>query len=310
MRRLKWKGLKIFVWTTLGLGIVAFVLFWLPSLVNKAPEKREYDYNIGGETTISTKKVGDTFNLIEECKITIEVNEDCGHPIFTSSNIHIATINAITGDVECLQVGQVMLYLKIFVKGDPEPIMRGYLLTIISDKQYPQSIDIELDSVTLSDQKPTDTNVLNIGESSEIPEISYLNNLVEYDYLTGIVSIRENVSITENMSDKVTIKIKKNETEYHEIFFDVNIICTAKNLIDLETQTLSVGNTKTIRFDSALQENDLQNSFTNIQILDTSIVQIVQSDLGYVKIKGISKGETKITISNGIKTIQVLVVVE
>ena len=302
----KSKIIRATIMVVLGVSICLFLFIFLPKTFSKNSNninQLKDQCNISSELENLTKTVGDEFNFVNEYGIKIELGNNCCNPVFACDNVNLASVNFLTSDVECLQEGKVILYVKVGIKDSNEQAVKGFTLNIENKKTYPTSVSFTHQNISLSNENLSAQNALILDETTEEPEISYQNNFVEYDYQTGLVRIKENIQISQNVTDKVTLKIPKNSTEYFEISFNVNILCTSVNEINGGIVNILLNKSKVIRFDNLLGSDDALNSFTKISILNTNIAQITYTDLGYVIIKGLSVGTTKIEISNDIKLI-------
>ncbi len=302
--------IKTTITVVLGVIICLFLCLFLPKIISQNSvdtEQLNSECNITSTLKTLTKNVGDKFNLVNAYGVKIEASDNCYNPVFACDNVNLASVDFATSDVECLQEGKVTLYVKVTVKNSTEPVKRGFTLNIQKEKTYPTSVKFEHQSVTLSNEKPTYTNALILSETTEEPEISYQNNLVEYDWQNGVVKLKNNVTITQNMTDKVTLKMPESSTEFFEISFNVNIICKTVGEINGGIVNITINQSIRVRFDEFLETTDALSTFTNITILNTDIAQLTYTDLGYIVIKGLSTGTTKIEISNSIKLVYFIV---
>ena len=304
--------IKTTITVVLGVSICLFLCLFLPKIISQNSvdtEQLNSECNITSTLKTLTKNVGDKFNLVNAYGVKIEASDNCYNPVFACDNVNLASVDFATSDVECLQEGKVTLYVKVTAKNSTEPVKRGFTLNIQKEKTYPTIVKFEHQSVTLSNENPTYTNALVLSETTEEPEISYQKNLVEYDWQNGVVKLKDNVTITQNMTDKVTLKIPKSATEYFEVSFNVNIVSN-EIIINLNDETITKNSTAIIRYSSALESYDSLSSFNIISIENDSIAKVEDIDLGYLIIKGLQNGSTKLTISNGHKTICVNIIVE
>ena len=302
--------IKTTITVVLGVIICLFLCLFLPKIISQNSvdtEQLNSECNITSTLKTLTKNVGDKFNLVNAYGVKIEASDNCYNPVFACDNVNLASVDFATSDVECLQEGKVTLYVKVTVKNSAEPVKRGFTLNIQKEKTYPTIVKFEHQSVTLSSQNSTCDNKLFLSETTEEPEISYQNNLVEYDWQNGVVKLKNNVTITQNMTDKVTLNIPKSATEYFEISFNVNIICKSVSEINGGIVNITINQSIRVRFDELLETTDALSTFTKITILNTDIAQLTYTDLGYIVIKGLSTGTTKIEISNGIKLVYFIV---
>ncbi len=302
--------IKTTITVVLGVSICLFLCLFLPKIISQNSadtEQLNSECNITSTLKTLTKNVGDKFNLVNAYGVKIEASDNCYNPVFACDNVNLASVDFATSDVECLQEGKVTLYVKVTVKNSTEPVKRGFTLNIQKEKTYPTIVKFEHQSITLSNENPTYTNALILSETTEEPEISYQNNLVEYDWRNGVVKLKNNVTITQNMTDKVTLKMPKSSTEYFEVSFNVNIICKTVGEINGGIVNITINQSIRVRFDEFLETTDALSTFTNITILNTDIAQLTYTDLGYIVIKGLSTGTTKIEISNSIKLVYFIV---
>ena len=302
--------IKTTITVVLGVIICLFLCLFLPKIISQNSadtEQLNSECNITSTLKTLTKNVGDKFNLVNAYGVKIEASDNCYNPVFACDNVNLASVDFATSDVECLQEGKVTLYVKVTVKNSTEPVKRGFTLNIQKEKTYPTIVKFEHQSITLSNENPTYTNALILSETTEEPEISYQNNLVEYDWRNGVVKLKNNVTITQNMTDKVTLKMPKSSTEYFEVSFNVNIICKTVGEINGGIVNITINQSIRVRFDEFLETTDALSTFTNITILNTDIAQLTYTDLGYIVIKGLSTGTTKIEISNSIKLVYFIV---
>ena len=310
MKTRKSRIIKTTITVVLGVSICLFLCLFLPKIISQNSvdtEQLNSECNITSTLKTLTKNVGDKFNLVNAYGVKIEVSDNCYNPVFACDNVNLVSVDFATSDVECLQEGKVTLYVKVTVKNSTEPVKRGFTLNIEKEKTYPTSVKFEHQSVTLSNENPIYTNALILSETTEEPEISYQNNLVEYDWQNGVVKLKDNVTITQNMTDKVTLKIPKSTTEYFEVSFNVNIICKSVSEINGGIVNITITQSIRVRFDEFLETTDALSTFTKITISNTDIAQLTYTDLGYIVIKGLSTGTTKIEISNGIKLVYFIV---
>ena len=302
--------IKTTITVVLGVSICLFLCLFLPKIISQNSvdtEQLNSECNITSTLKTLTKNVGDKFNLVNAYGVKIEASDNCYNPVFACDNVNLASVDFATSDVECLQEGKVTLYVKVTAKNSTEPVKRGFTLNIQKEKTYPTIVKFEHQSVTLSNENPTYTNALVLSETTEEPEISYQKNLVEYDWQNGVVKLKDNVTITQNMTDKVTLKIPKSATEYFEVSFNVNIICKSVSEINGGIVNITITQSIKVRFDEFLETTDALSTFTKITISNTDIAQLTYTDLGYIVIKGLSTGTTKIEISNGIKLVYFIV---
>ena len=310
MKTRKSRIIKTTITVVLGVIICLFLCLFLPKIISQNSvdtEQLNSECNITSTLKTLTKNVGDKFNLVNAYGVKIEASDNCYNPVFACDNVNLASVDFATSDVECLQEGKVTLYVKVTVKNSTEPVKRGFTLNIQKEKTYPTIVKFEHQSITLSNENPTYTNALILSETTEEPEISYQNNLVEYDWRNGVVKLKDNITITQNMTDKVTLKMPKSSTKFFEISFNVNIICKTVGEINGGIVNITINQSIRVRFDEFLETTDALSTFTNITILNTDIAQLTYTDLGYIVIKGLSTGTTKIEISNSIKLVYFIV---
>ena len=246
---------------------------------------QEITLSIENENIIAHKS--QTINLFEVCNIKVLPENVKYSPSFTSENTIVATVGAVSGIVHCKQVGNVKLFVKL--NTGKEIISKEINLNVLEELIYPTNVAITHDEIqmTIND---TNTNALVItGETNIEPTITYSNNLVSFDYLTGTIT-----SYGQTGQCDVTIKMPKNENnEYFTLTFTVTI---TNQMHENQNDTITINQTKAYYYD--YEGYSLSNTEIVPQMSENGIVEILDYDYGYVLVKGLSVGTVVITISS------------
>lgn len=140
--------------------------------------------------TTYSARVGDFIDSQANDFVVAPANA-CSLPCFTSSNSSIATVNAYTGEIDCLAVGTAIIYGKV------KNVSNNYVgdsFTLIVNEQlnYAEEFSLNTESsflIELNDFETTNALTL-IGDNINVlPTISYSNiDIATYDYNTGIIT--------------------------------------------------------------------------------------------------------------------------
>ena len=214
---------------------------------------------------------------------------------FSSSNPQIAQIDAITGEINCLQEGTVIIYGRVKV-ADNNFVGDSFTLTINERLVYATGFSLESEEdITVGLNGDAVINSLNIEgvNVNVMPVISYSNvGIVSYDYVSGQINAISLGSTTVF----VTLELENSEqlTRQFEVFVVEQILyIEAQNIYQSQKEQFFyisytvVDNTK---------ENNLATSQTvEVQILTTNnLIEVIIVDYQNILIKTLNSSGTAI----------------
>ena len=256
-------------------------------------------YYVHIKKTSITKYVGDEFDVETECGVSYYANGEETKPYYFGTKSNILNVNNITGHVVCKNAGEASII--VYLTTDDQPIQKEITVVVSKKVVYPTSLSITNNKVVLTDQRTTVLNpVITDGQNMEYT-VSYQNNLVEYDFLTGEVSSKGT-----HGTETVSIKVYKKNGSYLETSFEVEI----KDIIEVEVNdTIKLNETKTFYYDEHMQQS---GELVGVpQIEDLTVLEYANSAYGYFNVKGLELGTTRVIVSDGLtKVIFTIEVVE
>lgn len=246
------------------------------------------------ETTQISACVDETFNAYTKCGISYFSTENIT-PTFTSSNTDVLTIEKHSGLVVCLIEGTAKITVEL--QTNDQPLVEEILVNVTEKVVYPKTMEITYSKITLNGSNDIAINPLILDETTLTPEVWSENNFAQYDYTTG--------KVTASKSDTIHIQISKNAVENITISFQVIVEETKITEI---TETMQINKTKKISYTLDMLSAENQ-SLSTPKVEDASVIQILQSNVGYVRVKALRLGKTTITISIGSQTLLIHVTV-
>lgn len=172
--------------------------------------------------------------------------------------------------------------ITVFVKTNQNKMIFTSFEIILEDCMTPT---IEKDLIKIYEDNVNNiyTNKLNFNKNSEVSVVS-LNNLVNYDFVTGNLTINENI-LENQIYDKITIEVKSQGFKT-TLSFEVCIIKELKYILDDEFCVIQFKNTL---------DND--NEYINILVENSKCLMYIAHRDSDATFKFLCEGSTTVEIS-------------
>lgn len=279
--------------------IIALATFYIKNLGDNDEYAKFCSLNLM-RTTIS-KNVGDKFNIIDTCGVRYDAGEN-QKPYFKSENHSVLSVNATSGNAECLSKGNVKVFVMLKV-GEEDVLKKEVVVNIGERTVYPENADLEKSCVMLLKGESAQNKLIIDKMANSLVFVYYEKGLVTYDYKTGKV-----ISKGEVGEDTVFIEIGKSKTE--KIRLQFKVIVSDKNEINIE-KTVLTNQTIKISYQNSLKTTT-SNLFMSEPVLsnDNVVIDNQASDYGFIIIKAIGAGECIIKFNDGINFVVIKVIVQ
>jgi|GEM_PF-6370528 hypothetical protein len=251
-------------------------------------------------------RVGDVLNLDTKNPFNIQPQNISANYVFSSSNSNIASINALTGEIECLNEGAVIIY-GLVRNEDTQDVGDSFTLNIQEQLVYATDFELQTSEIiTVGIDEVKTNNIIFEGENVNVlPIISYSNsNIVNYNKVTGEltpISIGQTTVI-------VTLQLANNSAITKQ--FEVNVVkkinyIQVQNIYNALTQDYFyihyevIDNTQE-NLQADLQEINIQVIFNGhlIEIVEnnySNILVATNSNVGIATVRLIWLGDNTIT---------------
>ena len=251
--------------------------------------------NVAFELNTVNARVGDKISL-EDNAFNIFPTDLCTNSCsFSSSNPQIADVNAITGEVTCLNKGTVIIYGRVKISDD-KFIGDSFTLIINEALVYANNFSLQYEGeLTVGYNAEVLINAITIeGENVNVmPTVSYSSAaVVSYDYTTGQINTIGLGSTTVY----VTLELKSGEqlTKQFKVF-------VVEQILYIDTQLTYQKNINEFFYisytiiDNTKDNNLAEIQLAYVQILTTNnLIEIVQQDFGAILIKTLASSGTAI----------------
>ena len=204
--------------------------------------------------------------------------------VFSSSNPQIASVNALTGEIECLQEGTCIIFGKI-KKQDNTFIGDSFEITVLERLIFASDFYLEKNEITLglSDENVKNEITLVGNNVNVLPIVSYqTSNIILYNKDTGEIAP---LSVGETIV-YVTLQL---ENEIVTKSFYVKVVETIM-YIDIET-IYTVGQNEFLLLTWDIVDNRREDNLATLQVVSYELVQnaefiqIIENDYNHILLK-------------------------
>lgn len=258
-------------------------------------EKIVYANQANFELDTYNARVNDTFNVSVN-QFTIEPLNSELSASYTSSNPAIASINAVTGEINCLSEGTVVIYAQV---KSSKTTHVGDSFTLVVNEQliYPTGLSLENnDKVIVALSNMAETNPATLfgeGNINVLPEVSYSSmGIASYDAVTGIIT-PESIGV---VTVYVTARLDENITVTSQ--FEIEIVQMLIEIVVDDQHLLASNGLQYISFvvkDYSKENNMATYQTVTVEILSgDNLIVVEENDYQYILISSGTESGTAV----------------